>query len=261
MSSALPNRSIGLREAAWAWSTLLLLALLAWICTILQARAMGNGSGTMGMPVGAFLLMWIVMMAAMMFPAVAPVAILWSRGIALRASTLSHAWRIVLFVAGYLVAWSAIGLVAYFAFDAFGYALSRFPNSASYFGAGVFAAAGIFQFTRLKDICLQHCRSPLSALAHYTAFRGPAIDLRVGFHHGLYCGGCCWGLMLVLIVVGVMNIAIMAALTAVILLEKLSPRGPLLARMVGLVMLVLAALAFFAPQLFPGLRVCVCPNP
>ena len=124
--------------------------------------------------------------------------------------------------------------------------------------ACVFAVAGIFQFTRLKDICLQHCRSPLSALAHYTAFRGPAIDLRVGFHHGLYCGGCCWGLMLVLIVVGVMNIAIMAALTAVILLEKLSPRGPLLARIVGLVMLVLAALTFFAPQLFPGLRVCVC---
>jgi predicted metal-binding membrane protein len=67
--------------------------------------------------------------------------------------------------------------------------------------------------------------------------------------------------MLVLIVVGVMNIAIMAALTAVILLEKLSPRGPLLARMVGLVMLLLAALTFFAPQLFPDLRVCMCPNP
>jgi predicted metal-binding membrane protein len=220
---------------------------------------MGNGSGTMGMPVGAFLLMWIVMMAAMMFPAIAPVAILWSRGIVLSVSARSHAWRIILFVAGYLLAWGAIGVIAYFAFGVFGHAISHFPNSANYFGASVFAVAGIFQFTRLKDICLRHCRSPLSALAHYTAFRGPAIDLRVGLHHGLYCGGCCWGLMLVLVVVGVMNIAIMVALTAVILLEKLSPSGPFLARVVGLAMLILAGFAFFAPQLFPGLHVCVCP--
>jgi predicted metal-binding membrane protein len=207
------------------------------------------------MPVGAFLLMWIVMMAAMMFPAVTPVAILWARGIVLRASKRSPAWRIILFVAGYLMAWSTISVIAYFAFAVFGSALNRFPNSANYFGAAIFAVAGIFQFTRLKDICLQHYRSPFSALAHYTSFRGPAIDLRVGLHHGLYCGGCCWGLMLVLIVVGVMNVAIMAALTGVILLEKLSPRGPLIARIAGIVMLVLAAITLFAPQLFPGLRV------
>jgi predicted metal-binding membrane protein len=255
MSSALPNRSVGVRETAWVWVTLLLLTLLAWICTIAQARAMRNCCGAMEMPLGAFLLMWIVMMAAMMFPAVAPVAILWSRGIALRGSTRSQTWRITLFVSGYLIAWSVIGVIAYFAFDAFGRAIIRFPNLANYFGAAVFAVAGAFQFTRLKDICLQHCRSPLSALAHYTAFRGPAIDLRVGLHHGLYCGGCCWGLMLVLVVVGVMNIAIMAALTAVILLEKLSPHGPLLARVAGLMMLILAGVTFFAPQLFPGLRV------
>jgi predicted metal-binding membrane protein len=255
MSSALPNRSIGLRETAWVWTTLLLLTVFAWICTIAQARAMGNCCGTMGMPFGAFLLMWIVMMAAMMFPAVAPVAILWSRGIVLRASTRSSTWRIALFITGYLLAWSAIGVIAYFAFDAFEHVLVRFPNSANYFGAAVFAVAGTFQFTRLKDICLQHCRSPLSALAHYTALRGPMIDLRVGLHHGLYCGGCCWGLMLVLIVVGVMNVAIMAALTAVILLEKLSPHGPLLARIAGVIMLILAGVTLFAPQLFPGLRV------
>lgn len=251
MSSALPNRSVGLRETTWVWSTLPLLTLLAWICTIAQARAMGNGSGTMRMPVGAFLLMWIVMMAAMMFPAVAPVAILWSRGIVLRASKRSPAWRIILFVADYLIAWSAIGVIAYFAFAGFGSALNRFPNSANYFGAAIFAVAGIFQFTRLKDICLQHCRSPLSALAHYTSFRGPAIDLRVGLHHGLYCGGCCWGLMLVLIVVGMMNVAIMAALTGVILLEKLSRRGPLIARIAGVVMLVSAGAPCSRRSCFP----------
>ncbi len=254
MNSALPNRSLHLRQTFWAWGTLLLLALLAWTFTIAQARAMGNGSGTMGMHVGAFLLTWIVMMAAMMFPAVAPVAILWSRGIALSASTQMHTRRIIFFVAGYLIAWSAIGLVAYCAFYAFGHTLNRFPNCANYFGAAVFAFAGTFQFTPLKDVCLQHCRSPLSALAHYTAFRGRAIDLRVGLHHGLYCGGCCWGLMLVLIVVGVMNVAIMAALTAVILVEKLSPRGPLFARITGLILLLLSGVTLLAPQLFPGLR-------
>jgi predicted metal-binding membrane protein len=255
MNYGLPNRFFDRRETAWVWTTLLLLALLAWICTVAQARAMGNGSGTMGMAVGVFLLMWIVMMTAMMFPAVAPVAILWSRGIVLSSPTRSHAWRIILFLAGYLIAWGGIGIIAYVAFDAFGYALQRFPHSANYFGAGVFGAAGIFQFTRLKDICLRHCRSPLSALAHYTSFRGPAIDLRVGLHHGLYCGGCCWGLMLVLIVVGVMNVAIMAALSGVILLEKLSARGPLVARIVGLMLLLLAGLAVVEPQLLPGLRV------
>ena len=234
---------------------LLALALLAWICTLAQARAMGNGSGTMGMPVGAFLLMWIVMMAAMMFPAVAPVVILWSRGILLNRSKQRCAWRIVLFVGGYLMAWSAIGLIAYFAFDVFGRALYRFPHLANYFGAAVFAVAGIFQFTPLKDVCLQHCRSPLSALAHYTALRGRAVDLRTGLHHGLYCAGCCWGLMLILLVVGVMNIAMMAALSAVILLEKLSRHGPVLARVAGVMLLVLAGVTFFAPQLFPGLRV------
>ncbi len=254
MSYALPNRFFDKSETAWVWATLLLLAVLAWVCTIAQARAMGNGSGTMGMALGVFLLMWTVMMAAMMFPAVAPVAILWSRGIILSAPAPTRAWRIALFITGYLIAWSGIGVIAYGAFDAFGYALQRFPNSANYFGASVFMVAGIFQFTRLKDICLRHCRSPLSALAHYASFRGPAIDLRVGLHHGLYCGGCCWGLMLVLIVVGVMNIAIMAALSGVILLEKLSARGPLVARIVGLVLLLLAGLAVVAPQLLPGLR-------
>ena len=254
MSATLLNRSLGRRESAWIWSTLLLLALLAWIYTYAQARAMGNGSGTMGMAMGAFLLMWIVMMAAMMFPAIAPVVILWSRGIILSSSKQTYLWRIVLFVAGYLMAWSAIGIIAYFAFDAFGRALHRFPHFANHFGAAVFGVAGIFQFTPLKDICLQHCRSPFSALAHYSAFRGRAVDLRIGLHHGLYCGGCCWALMLVLVVVGVMNIAMMAALSALILLEKLSPRGRVLARIAGVMLLVLAGVTIFAPQFFPGLR-------
>src|SRR5712691_7556560 len=104
MSSTVSGRSVGRSEAAWVWGTLLLPAFLAWVCTIGQARAMRTCCGTMGMPVGPFLLMWIVMMAAMMFPAVAPVAILWSRGIVLRPSKRSPAWRIILFVGGYLIA-------------------------------------------------------------------------------------------------------------------------------------------------------------
>jgi predicted metal-binding membrane protein len=208
----------------------------------------------MGMPLTTFLLMWIVMMAAMMFPAVAPVAILWLRGIMLSRLHGSSVRRIAGFVLGYLGAWSVIGVIAYFAFGEFETAILCLRGSAKYLGASIFALAGMFQFTQLKDVCLRHCRSPLSALAHYTSFRGWALDFRVGLHHGLYCAGCCWGLMLVLLVVGVMNIGIMAALTTIITLEKLSARGPLLARIAGAIMVVLAGVTLVAPELFPGLR-------
>lgn len=126
MNHALPNRFFDRRETAWVWATFLLLAVLAWVRTIAQARAMGNGSATIGMALGVFLLMWTVMMAAMMFPAVAPVAILWSRGIILSAPAPARAWRIALLITGYLIAWSGIGVIAYGVFDAFGYASSAF---------------------------------------------------------------------------------------------------------------------------------------
>jgi predicted metal-binding membrane protein len=106
----------------------------------------------------------------------------------------------------------------------------------------------------MKDVCLRHCRSPMMALLHYGTFKGRLRDLRVGIHHGLYCVGCCWGLMIVLVAVGVMNVAAMALLATVIFLEKLWRRGEVLARVVGVAFLVLAAAALFFPELIPALR-------
>ena len=194
-----------LRRLAPAWLALVALAALAWVVTIDQTRGMGVGPGTMGLSLPLFLAMWVAMMAAMMFPSVAPVAILWSRSIRGRAEGLQRVRRMTAFVAGYLVAWTAYGLLAFAALLGTQRLVEASPDGAKWLGVGIFAAAGLYQLTPLKDACLRHCRSPMMALLHYASFKGQARDLRVGVHHGLYCVGCCWGLMLVLVAVGVMR--------------------------------------------------------
>ena len=134
-------------------------------------------------------------------------------------------------------------------------------NHAGWLCAAIFVTAGVYQLTSFKDVCLRHCRSPMSLLVHYTSFRGPGIDLRVGFHHGLYCVACCWGLMLILVAVGVMNIPAMAALTIVIFAEKLLRHGILIARLVGISFFGAAITAVIFPNLFPGLKPCYSPLP
>ena len=111
------------------------------------------------------------------------------------------------------------------------------------------------EMTPLKTACLKHCRSPMMQLLHYANFRGAARDLRVGMHHGAYCVGCCWGLMVTLVAVGVMNVAAMVGLAAVIFVEKLWQRGEGFSRVVGVGFLVVAALAAFYPHaLLPALH-------
>ena len=97
----------------------------------------------------------------------------------------------------------------------------------------VFAAAGLYQLSPLKDRCLAHCRSPLGLLLHYGSYQGRSRDLRVGVHHGGYCLGCCWALMVILIAVGVMNMAAMVGLAALVLTEKVWRWGPLASRARG----------------------------
>jgi predicted metal-binding membrane protein len=130
------------------------------------------------------------------------------------------------------VAWAFAGVIAFFGLALFEQVLVLAGSNAGWLGAAIFVTAGVYQPTSFKDVCLRHCRSPMSLLLHYTSFRGPAIDLRVGFHHGLYCVACCWGLMLILVAVGVMNIPAMAALTIVIFAEKLLRHGLLIARLI-----------------------------
>ncbi|WP_328971430.1 DUF2182 domain-containing protein [Streptomyces sp. NBC_00239] len=249
-----PGILLPVRDLAVAWILMVLLAALAWVLTVGQSRHMGMEPGTMGLALPLFLLLWVVMMAAMMLPSVAPVAITWVRGINRRAAGPARTLRIAEFVSGYLLAWTGFGLLAYGALAATGYLVDRNPEAGRWIGAAAFLLAGLQQLGPLKRVCLRHCRNPMFQLLQYSRFRPWAKDLRVGAHHGLYCVGCCWGLMIVLIPLGFMNVAAMAGLAVVIFLEKLWRQGPWLTWAVGLAFLVLAVLAPFQDWLLPGLE-------
>ncbi|MFD9561332.1 DUF2182 domain-containing protein [Streptomyces sp. NPDC059994] len=242
------------RDLAAAWFLVVLIAVPAWGLTIGQARDMGVEPGTMGMALPLFLLLWVTMMAAMMLPSMAPVAITWVRGIGRQSSGWARTVRTVEFVGGYLLVWTAFGLLAYGALVLTGGLVEDHPTAGRWIGAVSFLLAGLYQLGPLKYVCLRHCRDPMSHLVRYAGFRRPARDLRVGVHHGAYCVGCCAGLMVVLVPLGVMNVAAMAALALVIFVEKLWSHGPLLARVVGVAFLVLAVLAPFQDWLLPGLQ-------
>jgi predicted metal-binding membrane protein len=128
------------------------------------------------------------------------------------------------------------------------------PAWATAVAVAVFASCGVYQLTPLKSRCLKHCRSPLSLLLHYGAYRGALRDVRAGVHHGAYCLGCCWSLMALFVVVGVMNLAAMVVLAVVVLAEKLWVHGEVLARVVGIAALALAVAVIWVPALAPGLH-------
>ncbi|MFF7792995.1 DUF2182 domain-containing protein [Streptomyces sp. NPDC007991] len=247
------------RDLAAAWFLVVLIAVPAWALTIGQARDMGIEPGTMGMALPLFLLLWVTMMAAMMLPSMAPVAITWVRGIGRQSSGWIRAARTAEFLGGYLMVWTAFGALAYAGLAVTGDLVADHPAAGRWIGFTAFLLAGLYQLGPLKYVCLRHCRDPMSHLVHYAGFRAPARDLRVGVHHGAYCVGCCAGLMVVLIPLGVMNVAAMAGLAVVIFVEKLWTRGPLLTRVVGLAFLVLAVLVPFQDWPLPGLRDSVPP--
>lgn len=222
---------------------------LAWVGVLLFIRgsAMGMGS-TMGLSIVGFLGGWTLMMAAMMLPAVAPVAALY-----VRSFERPDGRRMTEFVLGYLLVWAAIGI------PAFGVALAADALAASVPGAtrwtavGVLLAVAVYQLTPLKRLCLEHCRSPLAQLLHYAGYQGMLRDLRVGAHHGLYCAGCCWPLFLLLVAVGTMNLVAMLVLTLVIAGEKLLPHGLAISRAAAVAAVVLAAAFTVSPALFTRL--------
>jgi predicted metal-binding membrane protein len=116
------------------------------------------------------------------------------------------------------------------------------------------ATAGAYQLTPLKDYCLRQCRSPIAFLLHTSSYRGPLRDVRVGIYHGVYCIGCCWGLMVVLTAVGLSNLAWMAVIAATILLEKTWSHGRAVSRIVGVALIVFAFFVPENPALLPGLH-------
>jgi len=246
---------VPLRQLLHGWIWLCLIAALGWAATIAWARTMGVGPGTMGMSLAAFLFLWVVMMAAMMFPSVAPMALVWIRSVAARPRTRERVAGITSFLAGYLCAWATFGAGVYLVLLGAGKLADDAPTVARWAGSAIFAVAAVYQLSPLKGACLRHCRTPVGSLFHYASYRGPARDLRVGMHHGLYCVGCCWGLMIVLVAVGAMNVPAMVALAGVILIEKVWRHGQAFSRAVGVSLLVVAALVPFVPALLPGLIV------
>ncbi len=241
----------GSREAAF----LLIAAAGAWAATVAMARGMAGMTGTMVLGLVAFVPLWALMMSAMMLPSVTPVATLYARTIpGGRAASGRRAARIAGLVAGYLGVWAVAGLPAYGLAWLAGWLTGRHPGAAHVAAVAVFAVAGAYQLTRLKDRCLARCRSPLGLLLHYGSYRGRLRDLRVGAHHGGYCLGCCWALMVILIAVGVMNVAAMVGLAALVLIEKAWSWGPATARLAGTAALALAVATIWFPWLAPGLH-------
>jgi predicted metal-binding membrane protein len=235
-------------------TALVVVAALAWVVTARQADGMGNGPGAMGLELPAFLAMWTAMMTAMMFPSVATMAVIWVRSINESTTGLVRSRRLTSFLGGYLIAWAGYGVLAYLALLGTGRLVGAAPVGAKWLGVAVFAVAGAYQLTPLKDACLSHCRSPLGQVVHYGQYRGRLRDLRVGLHHGAYCVGCCWGLMLILVAVGVMNIPAMILIAVAIFAEKLWSRGQSLSKLIGVGLLLLATAIPFHPDLAPALH-------
>ena len=186
--------------------------------------------------------MWAVMMAGMMLPSAAPMLLLY--GVAARRRGLGEraAYEIYALAAGYVAVWALFSVAATGAQRVLSMLLIVSPMmtlTSPMAGAALLLVAGIYQVTPLKRVCLQKCQSPLSFLMHRWR-AGVAGAFRMGVDHGTYCLGCCWALMLLLFVGGVMNLAVIAALTVFVAFEKFGPSGPQGARVSGMLLIAAA---------------------
>jgi predicted metal-binding membrane protein len=243
---------LSVRKAASIWLGLLVVSGLAWLLTGLQARSMGVGPGTMGMAPLLFGGMWVAMMAGMMCPAVAPQAVLETGALPRREAGTEHLSGVAAFVTGFLLPWAFYGGLAFAALLGTDRLLDASPTAAKWLGVGIFALAGIYQFTPIKGRFLHHCRlvrTPPGAEANSLR-----TNFALGARDGAICVGCCWALMAVLLAVGVMNLVAMAGLFVVIFTEKLAPQPTVVARGAGVAFLALAVVAAFHPSLLGGLH-------
>jgi predicted metal-binding membrane protein len=219
-----------------------------WWWTIGHTEGMDGGPWTALGAFGWFVGVWLVMMAAMMLPSVAPTVLLYGRMQGERS--LACTWA---FVGGYLVMWVAVGVSAYGASRTAGDALA-WNRAGRWIAGAVLVAAALYELTPLKDVCLGRCRSPLGFLLG--AWRdGPAGALRMGVEHGAWCVGCCWALMASLFALGVMSVPWMALVAGLIAFEKLLPYRRAATWGTALVLFVLGALMLAHPDGIPGLAV------
>jgi predicted metal-binding membrane protein len=231
-------------------AVLFALAALGWWWTATEMRGMDDGPWTALGGFGWFLGVWVVMMAAMMFPSVSPTVALYARMSRSRGLPVA-------FTAGYVVTWAAAGVVAFLvalvttqvadgalAWDNAGQRIA---------GVTLLVAAG-YELTPLKDVCLGKCRSPLGTLLG--SWRGGwSGAFRMGLGNGAWCVGCCWALMASLFALGVMSVTWMAVVAGLIAIEKTIPWRRVATYATTVVLVVLAVTLLVAPDALPGLTV------
>ena len=187
--------------------------------------------------------MWAVMMVAMMLPSAAPLILLFAAASRNRQSGAQHYLATSSFLSGYLLVWTAFSAAAtavQWAFHQTALLSPMMVSSSPILGGVLLILAGVFQWTPWKKSCLTHCRSPLSfLLGHWHS--GNVGALRMGVEHGLFCTGCCWALMALLFVAGVMNLLWVAAIAAFVLVEKAFPRGEGIGKAMGAVLVAWGA--------------------
>jgi predicted metal-binding membrane protein len=240
---------------------LLGIAALAWLTTKDRMAGMDAGPGTDPGTLGFYVSIWTLMMAAMMLPSVAPMvatyAVVAGRKRSAPGRPEGSSGATAAFVAGYLLAWTAFGLLAYCLYeglrsldlDAFGW-----ENAGPYLAAAVVALAALYQLTPLKDACLSRCRNPIGfVVGSWREGRGGALVM--GMHHGGWCIGCCWALMAALFAVGVMSLFWMAFVAVLVAAEKLLPGGRTASLAVAAALVALAVGIALDPADVPGLTV------
>lgn len=238
------------RDRVVASVALAVLIVAAWLYLLHLASAMSEMAMSampgmaMAMPamhawswveVGALVVMWSVMMVAMMTPAAAPMILMFATIHRRRAAEGRPAVPTAIFVLGYLVVWTIFSVGAALAQAGLHAAALLSPAMAAtspLLAGGLLVAAGVFQWTPLKRACLATCRSPLSFLMSSWREGGGGAFV-MGVHHGLYCLGCCWALMALLFVAGVMNLLWVTAIAVAVLVEKVVPGGDLIGRIAG----------------------------
>jgi predicted metal-binding membrane protein len=227
-------------------------AAAGWVWTAGQMRGMDGGPWTALGGFGWFVGVWVIMMAAMMFPSVAPTVALYSRMTKQRSPVSPFA-----FVAGYLLTWAAAGIAAYGLATAAarigGDQLSWSNAGRAIAGVTLLVAAG-YELTPLKDVCLGKCRSPLGVLLG--SWRdGVAGAVRMGAKNGAWCVGCCWALMASLFALGVMSVSWMAVVAGLIAVEKTMPWRRIVTYGTAAALFVLGVLVLTAPQALPALTI------
>jgi predicted metal-binding membrane protein len=263
------------RDRAIVVAGLLAVVVLAWLELLREVAAMAGTTATMpgmameGMTMGDMAMpgmaipvaavwstshalaigaMWAVMMAAMMLPAASPMILFYTRIAGQRGATRSASVATAVFVLGYLAVWAffSIGAAALqLAFERYALISPAMRTTSTVLAGLVLVAAGVYQFTPAKRACLRHCRSPLEfVMLHWQP--GARGAFAMGVRHGAYCVGCCWLLMLLLFVGGVMNVAWIAGIALYVLVEKTVPAGHWVSRAAGVVLVLAGAATLLA---------------